>query len=230
MMLYRKNQNIKNNKPNFKNQKQMLMKKSFQCTNLLFGMSLMVLILISQSGFAQSADNSQSTVQATGLSATVVVDAVANVPAYQNGVVAYDNPAVVNQQTGLVITDQSSNSTSEQKKPVNGNEGMLMNPTSESTKSIKMSNGIAEISKDGTVKVTSAQGEVKTYAKPVMNLTQPVGYMMDEYIANYKAWVKANPEFKKNVTNQELQFIAQDDYEGLYKSNYYYNQKLSLNK
>jgi len=106
--------------------------------------------------------------------------------------------------------------------------------------SIKSANGITTIlDAKGTVKVetigANGQIETETIAKPSVNTSVLIGTAemaadMSIYITNYIHWMKANPEYKNYVSDNELSFINNSDFEHLYKTNYYLSQKLNNTK
>lgn len=96
----------------------------------------------------------------------------------------------------------------------------------------KTQDGLAEVDANGNVTLTtinaSGESQVSVVIRPVVNTAVEIGTDMEQYIANYIQWMKANPDFKSYVSAQELAFINSGDYEHLYKTNFLNAQSQSL--
>lgn len=76
------------------------MKKTNQRALFIVGVLVLMLNLLAYAGFAQSANNSPKVINAQPVSATLVTETPNQLPVYQGGANAFDNPAVFNQETG----------------------------------------------------------------------------------------------------------------------------------
>lgn len=171
------------------------MKKTNQRALFIVGLLVLMLNLLANTGFAQSANTAPKVINAQPVPVTLVAETPSQLLVYHGGTNAYDNPAVFHQETGarkLVSTQDAS--------------GTRL---------------------DGTVTVTDARGTVTTYSKPIINLAKPIGFEKDAYLAQYSAWLKHCSNYSNYVSAREQKFIANGDYEGLYKSNFIQNQKIS---
>ncbi len=108
------------------------------------------------------------------------------------------------------------------------NQADYMQPSDPNISLHKTPTGATKVDERGNVTVLNATTqEVTVFVKPLIDLTVPYGSDFDAYVNHYIQWVKANPDFAKFVTAEELAYIQSGDFTSIFKTNYLYAQHMA---
>ncbi len=138
----------------------------------------------------------------------------------------------LNNQATAQSSENSTSTTGTVKK---SSEAMYMQTPDSKTGVYKTGNGtsLTVVDERGNVTITSntdGKESVTVLVKPLINLEITDGSDFDSYIDHYMKWIKANPDYEKFVSAEEINLILADDFNSLYKLNYLIAQHQNASK
>lgn len=138
----------------------------------------------------------------------------------------------LNYQASAQSSENSTTTTGTVKK---SSEAMYMQSPDSKTGMYKTGNGtsLTVVDERGNVTITSTtdgKESVTVLVKPLIDLNITDGSDFDSFIDHYMKWIKANPDYEKFVSAEEIKCIQQDDFTSLYKLNYLIAQHQNATK